>query len=159
LNLSGTSTVSGTRGNGGTVIVINGGGTATLSGTSTISALGVGTLRVCGPAALSATGHDCFANAAGGTLDLGADATAAGNNFDLQPGANLKIGSTAGISASGLTGNVQNTNTRTFSVGANYTYNNPIASQVTGDGLPLIVNSLTVGMKGTLTPSNASLAT
>jgi len=53
--------------------------------------------------------------------------------FNLGSGATLQIGSTAGITTAGATGNIQTT-TRTYSTGANYVYNGTSA-QVTGTGL------------------------
>lgn len=54
--------------------------------------------------------------------------------FLLSSGATLGIGSTAGITTSGGSGNIQLTDTRTYSTGANYIYNGTSA-QVTGNGL------------------------
>lgn len=63
--------------------------------------------------------------------------------FSLTSGATIQIGSTAGITSSGATGNIQVTKTRTFNTGANYTYNGT-STQVTGSGLPSTVNNLTI---------------
>jgi hypothetical protein len=66
-------------------------------------------------------------------------------NFTLNSGGTLLLGSTAGITSSGATGNIQTATTRSFSTGANYTYNNSAPSaQVTGNGLPATVNGLKV---------------
>lgn len=81
-----------------------------------------------------------------GTLQMGTDGTAtmAGDgDFSLNSGGTLGVTSTEGITASGATGNIQNTGTRTFSTGANYEYNGS-AAQNTGNGLPATVNSLTI---------------
>lgn len=65
-------------------------------------------------------------------------------SFILSTNATLRIGSDAGISASGTTGNIQVSGTRTFNAGANYVYNGTM-SQVTGNGLPgTISGSLSV---------------
>lgn len=124
LNIAGAGVVSGTRGNGGNVISIS--GTATLTDTSTISALASGTLTV----------------NSGGIINLGPSTKVTGNIFTLASGGNIKIGSTAGITSSGATGNVQ-TSTRNYNTGANYTYDGT-ADQNTGNGLPTTVNNLTI---------------
>ncbi|MEK6302328.1 MAG: C25 family cysteine peptidase [Acidobacteriota bacterium] len=70
----------------------------------------------------------------GSTLIMGPTATITGTGnsaFTLASGASIQIGSTAGITSSGATGNIQVPNTRTYSTGANYTYNG-VAAQVTG---------------------------
>jgi len=64
------------------------------------------------------------------------------SSFVLSTGATLGITDTAGISGSGITGNIRcSAGTRTFSSGANYIYNGG-ATQVTGTGLPATVNNL-----------------
>ncbi|MBI3124761.1 MAG: T9SS type A sorting domain-containing protein, partial [Ignavibacteriales bacterium] len=62
--------------------------------------------------------------------------------FTLSSGATLGIGSADGITSSGSTGNIQTT-TRNFDTAAKYTYNGSSA-QVTGNGLPASVNTLTI---------------
>jgi len=71
-----------------------------------------------------------------GTLKMpGTSAITGAGNFTLVSGATIEIGSANGITASGTSGNIQNTGTtRSFSTGANYIYNST-ASQATGDGL------------------------
>ena len=61
-------------------------------------------------------------------------------NFVMSPGASIVVGSAAGITASGATGNIQ-TDTRTFPSTGNYTYTSSVA-QVTGSGLPGTVAQL-----------------
>lgn len=73
-----------------------------------------------------------------------------GRNFTLAPGSDLQIGSAAGISGSGLTGNIQVTGTRSFNAAANYTYNGT-AAQVTGSGLPAAINNLSINNNSNLT--------
>jgi hypothetical protein len=63
--------------------------------------------------------------------------------FTLNSGGTLGIGSLAGITTSGSTGNIQTT-TRNFNIAANYTYDGSAGAQVTGNGLPAIVNDLTI---------------
>src|SRR6185503_12263071 len=68
----------------------------------------------------------------GATVDFGSNILdGSSGTFTLSSGGGIRIGSTAGITASGPTGNIQNTGTRTFSTGANYTYTGS-AAQVTG---------------------------
>ena len=105
-----------------------------MSGTSTMSIGGAGTGTV------------------NGTLKIGPSALVSGNIFTLASAGNLEIGSTAGITASAATGNVQ-TGTRNYNTGANYAYTGA-AAQVTGDGLPGTVNNLTVNNSG---PTNVTL--
>jgi hypothetical protein len=64
-------------------------------------------------------------------------------SFILSASATLQIGSANGITASGNTGNIRVTGTRTFSPFANYIYNGT-ATQVSGNGLPANVSSLTI---------------
>ena len=66
-------------------------------------------------------------------------------NFDLQAGASLRICDPAGISASGATGAVRNTGSRSFSPGAAYAYAGT-GSQATGTGLPGTVRELEVAV-------------
>ena len=79
----------------------------------------------------------------GSTLVMGASTLTGSGTFTLSSGAGLQIGSTAGITTSGASGNIQATGTRTFNTGANYTYNGT-AAQATGNGLPATVNNLTI---------------
>ena len=85
-----------------------------------------------------------------GTTNIAAGALISGAGTFVATNANtatLGIASTAGITASGATGNVQTT-TRTFNTGANYIYNS-VANQATGTGLPTTVNTLTINNTGT----------
>ena len=70
--------------------------------------------------------------------------------FSLAAGAQMRICSPQGISASGATGNVQVTGTRTFSPNAYYYYDGPL-NQNTGTGLPAQVRGLTKFDVGNLT--------
>ncbi|WP_426058179.1 T9SS type A sorting domain-containing protein [Hymenobacter sp. B1770] len=66
-------------------------------------------------------------------------------DFELQAGATLRICSPDGIAASGATGDIRNTGTRTFSSAAGYVYEGA-ASQLTGSGLPTQVRELEVAV-------------
>ncbi|MET4076597.1 carboxylesterase family protein [Hymenobacter sp. UYCo722] len=66
-------------------------------------------------------------------------------NFDLQAGASLRICDPAGISASGATGAIRNTGSRSFSPGAAYAYAGT-GDQASGTGLPGTVRELEVAL-------------
>ena len=78
----------------------------------------------------------------GATLYIGTSTISGGGTFTLSSGGTLGIGSTNGITSSGATGNIQSTG-RSFNAGAHYVYNG-VALQNTGNGLPSIVNQLTI---------------
>lgn len=77
-----------------------------------------------------------------------------GKSFTLNAGSTLYITSASGISASGGTGNIQVTDTRSFSKEANYIYDGTTA-QVTGTGLPSTVNNLQINNSAGLTLSTS----
>ncbi len=86
-----------------------------------------------------------------GTLNLGsgsADFSSAAQTITgtgsviLPSGGTITIGSANGLTASAASGPIQTT-TRSFNSNANYTYTGSAAGQVTGDGLPATVSSLT----------------
>ena len=77
-----------------------------------------------------------------GLLETAIFTVSGSGEFILDDGATLSIGSSDGITESDATGNIQTT-TRTFSELANYIYNGA-AAQVTGSGLPVNVNNLTI---------------
>lgn len=56
-----------------------------------------------------------------------------GGNFTLQTGSHLGIGSAAGITSSGATGNVQVSGTRSYHSGATYEYYEGLTPQATGN--------------------------
>ena len=66
-------------------------------------------------------------------------------SFDLQAGAGLRVCDPAGIAASGATGAVRNSGTRSFSSDAAYVYEGT-GSQATGTGLPAQVRELEVAV-------------
>lgn len=75
--------------------------------------------------------------------------------FNLQSGAGLWIGSANGITSSGASGNIQSTGTRTYSTGADYTYNGNV-TQVSGNGLPSQVRNLTLNNSLNCTLTNST---
>ncbi|KAA9331248.1 GEVED domain-containing protein [Adhaeribacter soli] len=109
-----------------------------VSGTYNNVTVQSGTATVTGP--LTVSGNLTVKN--GATLAT-RNNIISGGIFTLEAGGNLQIGSTAGISASGNTGNIQFT-TRNFNTGANYVYNGTTGAQVTGTGLPATVQNITI---------------
>jgi hypothetical protein len=80
----------------------------------------------------------------GSTLDLGTSILGGSTGtFTLSSGAALKTANTDGIAASGTTGSIQVTGTRSYSTGAGYIYNGA-GAQVTGTGLPATIANLTI---------------
>jgi len=80
----------------------------------------------------------------GSTLNLGTSfIDGSEGTFTLSAGAGIITAHTEGLSTTGLTGNIQVAGVRTYDITANYTYNG-ILAQVTGDGLPSVVNNLTI---------------
>ena len=78
-----------------------------------------------------------------GTLICGAYFISGTGDFYLGSSGTLQIGSPDGIAASGAAGNIRMTGARTFSQFANYVFNGS-STQVTGNGLPATVKSLTI---------------
>jgi hypothetical protein len=89
----------------------------------------------------------------GSSLNMGTNIMT-GDDFTLNAGGELGIGSPDGISSSGSTGNIQVSNTRNYNAGAYYLYNGS-ANQITGNGLPSAINKLTVNKETLLTLSNS----
>jgi len=88
----------------------------------------------------------------GGRLDTNCQPLTGSGSFTVADGGTLGICDAAGIAATGSTGAVQVTGTRSFSAGANYVYNG-MAAQVTGLGLPSEVRSLATTNANDLTLS------
>lgn len=86
---------------------------------------------------------------------LGSGIIGGAGSFTLSSGASLGIGSAAGITSSGATGSIQVAGARSFSTGANYTYNGT-AAQVTGNGLPATVNNLSISNSAGVTLSSST---
>ncbi|MFC4261244.1 T9SS type A sorting domain-containing protein [Ferruginibacter yonginensis] len=69
------------------------------------------------------------------------NAVTGAGNVTLQAGAYLYISSTAGLSTTASTGNIQVTGSRILAAGAHYVYNNPLsAAQATGNNLPVSIS-------------------
>lgn len=101
----------------------------------------------------SVVGKVNFIVASGAILDLGTSVLL-GYDFTLQSGGALLIGSPDGITQSSNLGNVQCSNSRSYSTGADYTYNGA-SGQVTGDGLPSQVRDLTLNNSSNCTLTNS----
>ncbi|MGA9117424.1 MAG: invasin domain 3-containing protein [Bacteroidota bacterium] len=118
-------------------------------GTLTETSSGSGAIRFARSGSQTYTSGGTVSNAinftvnSGSQLNTGGSVLAGGGTFTLSSGGVLGIGSPAGITSSGATGNIQVTGTRTYSTGASYTYNGTDA-QVTGSGLPSTVAGFTV---------------
>ena len=142
LNVAGNFTHSGgtiTETNSGSgAIVFNGSGVQTFTNGGTVS----NTIN--------------FTVNSGATLQMATASTTitGGGTFTLSSGASLGITSTAGITSSGASGNIQVTGSRSFNTGSNYIYNGG-GAQVTGNGIPATANSLTINNNAGVTLSQA----
>ena len=156
----GTFSVSESTGSGTNVGVLNVAGDFSLSG-GTLNrngTTGSATVNFNGSTAQAYTKSSAtisatvdFAVLSGATVNFGTNVLdGSSGTFTLNSGATIGIGSVAGIGSSGASGNIQVSGTRTFSTGANYTYNGSSA-QATGNGLPTTVNNLTVDNAAGLT--------
>ncbi|WP_035559039.1 SBBP repeat-containing protein [Hymenobacter sp. IS2118] len=88
-----------------------------------------------------------------GQLDTNCQPLTGPGNFVLAAGGTLVICDPAGIAATGTTGAVQLTGSRSFSPDANYRYNGT-QTQITGPGLPAQVRSLAITNANTVTLSS-----
>jgi gliding motility-associated-like protein len=85
-----------------------------------------------------------FYVSSGSILDVGTSVIdGSTGDFVLNSGATLITANSDGISLNGPTGSIQVTGARVFNSGANYTYNGTVP-QITGSGLPITVNDLTI---------------
>ena len=91
--------------------------------------------------------------APGGVLASNCHRVTGNGSFTLNAGAELRICDAAGIAATGATGSIRSTGTRTFDTDASYTYNGTVA-QTSGNGLPATVRELTVANASGLTLNN-----
>ena len=94
----------------------------------------------------------------GSALLTNCQALTGAGSFTLSAGATLGICDPAGISASGSTGAVQLTGTRTFASDATYLYNGTVA-QNSGTGLPATVTNLTVNNAANVTLTQPTAVT
>jgi pectate lyase len=79
-----------------------------------------------------------------GALELKDSSSVSGaGSFAVGSGATLTLGGSAGITASDTIGNIRVAGTRSFDSDAHYVYGGSVA-QVTGNGLPALVQDLTV---------------
>lgn len=153
---------------GGATIINVTGNFSNVAGTITESSTSVCTINFVSGATQTYTSGGTISNQinfnvnTGTTLQMAAAGTivSGAGTFTLAAGATLGIRSTAGITTTGATGNIQVTGTRTYTAGANYIYNGT-ANQVVGDGLtqntPLNVtinnagNTVSLGLATTIT--------
>jgi hypothetical protein len=88
----------------------------------------------------------------GTTFNIASRVLSNTGSFTLASGATLVVPSAAGLAATGATGPIRSTGTRSYSTGATYQYT--AASGVTGAGLPSTVATLFVASSIGLTLSN-----
>ncbi len=117
---------------------------------------------------LGTTGStNCFMSNAGnfdvantGGLYCNANEISGAGNFSLNTGSYLGTGHPQGITAGAVaTGSIKMSGTRTFTTTSNYLYNG-IVNQITGTGLPVTCNDLTINntaASGTVTIANSQL--
>jgi autotransporter-associated beta strand protein len=125
----------------------------TVNGDFTVTGTGSGILQLAASGNKTLTVGGSSDIKYGSSVDLGTNKIAGTGNFNLDAGTNLMIGSPAGITASGSTGNIQVSGTRAFSSNADYTYNG-ISSQFTGNGLPTSINNLKIDNSSDVTLSS-----
>lgn len=93
----------------------------------------------------------------GSTLSLG-ESICYGRNFTLSSGGRVESGSADGITVTNPLGNIQSSGVRSFSTGADYTYNGTMA-QVCGDGFPATVRHLRINNSAGLTLNSSAIIT
>ncbi|MDQ3050775.1 MAG: GEVED domain-containing protein [Bacteroidota bacterium] len=79
---------------------------------------------------------------AGATLYTSNYPVSGGGNFTLQTGAWLGIGSAAGITSTGASGNIQTSGTRSYNSGATYEYYEGLSPQVSGNFITTTTSGL-----------------
>lgn len=89
-------------------------------------------------------------------LRLDQQVVKSGGTFTIYATGGMIIGDANGINLSGASGNVQVTGTRTYSTGADFTYNGTTA-QFSGDGLPLLCRNLTFNNTNNITMNTSSM--
>jgi hypothetical protein len=129
-------------------------GTGTATGKITFNKTGTQSFNY---SAGAVTGPVDYIVNSGSTLNIGTS-TVIGNNFTLNSGGEIGIGSPDGITGSGATGNIQVTGTRTFNSGGYYLYNGT-SDQVTGNGLPSSVTKITINNGANLTLTGTTTIT
>ena len=160
LNVNGNFSLSGgtfnvhTNVNGGTgtlniagnFSISNGALTRGGSGTAIINFYGTG-IQTYSKTGGSISNTVNFAVLSGSTLDVGTSLIDGSNGtFTLNSGAGIITAHVQGLSTTAGTGSIRVTGTKTYSTGANYTYNGT-AAQVTGNGLTG-ASSLTIDNSG-----------
>ena len=132
LIVSTTQSVSGTYNN----VTVTATGNATLGGV--LTALGTVTIQT------------------GGQINFGTDSVNGPANFVTQTRSRMSVGATSGITATGgFVGNIQVGGTRNFNSGTIITYNGNSA-QITGNGLPMSIDSLIISNPNGVTLSQST---
>lgn len=160
---------------GGTLTVLESGANCTMNvrgdfsatgGTITETGSGTATINFNGLSMQTYTSGSTISN----TINFNVNASAylqmadagttvsGGGSFTVSNSGKLGITSTSGIAASGASGNIRVTGTRTFNTGADYEYNGTTA-QISGNGLPATVRNLTFNNASGVTISNSINAT
>jgi hypothetical protein len=160
VNVTGAVNIAGTlsmQEEGSMTGTLNVKGNFSLTGTVIESATGIGAINFNGTTTqtYSKTGTISniinFAVNSGSTLDVGTSIINGDGTFTLNSGANIITAHTQGLSTSAATGSIQVTGTRTYSTGANYTYNAAGAQDI-GNGVTG-ANNLTLSGSGIKTLS------
>ncbi len=123
-----------------------------LNFTGSITVTAEGELKLASGKNLTLTSGSVLTIGNEGILTLPANGLVLGaGNVAINRGSTFSIAHPDGVKATGTSGGaIQNTGTRTFSAEANYHYNGT-AAQVIGNGLPAIVNGLTIDNSTTVT--------
>ncbi|MCF8224046.1 MAG: hypothetical protein K9J25_12995, partial [Bacteroidales bacterium] len=96
-----------------------------------------------------------FSVASGSILDVGTSLIDGSNGtFNLNSGAGIITANTEGLSSTFGLGSIQVTGTKTFSTGADYTYDGA-SLQITGNALPATVNDLTINNSSNISLTNS----
>jgi len=145
-----TQTVYGTPSVGsltyGNLVLSNTDGTGTANKTSTSVINAAGTITISDKTTMTlgaglVSEGDMFVNS-GGRLTCGTNVVSGNGSFNVNDGGTISMASTAGITASAASGNIQ-TMSRNFGTGGNFIYNASTA-QASGNGLPSSINDLTI---------------
>ncbi len=145
-------------------------GTLNLSGDLTLSGTGLltessaqsrGQVNFTGAAIQYLTSVSNITNAvdftiiSGSILSTGTNFLTGTGDFTLSSGAGLMMGDANGITTTGASGNVQCTGSRSYSTGADYTYDGSVG-QNSGNGLPSTVHNLTLNNNSNVTLTNST---
>ncbi|MCX6292482.1 MAG: T9SS type A sorting domain-containing protein [Bacteroidetes bacterium] len=137
LNLAGNVTLT-----GGTFQKGGGSGAVNFNGTS---------VQAFSNSGATFSGAINFAILSGANVNFGTNIiNGSTGTFDLNSGGAITTANANGITSSGASGSIQVTGTRTYSTGADFTFNGATA-QVTGNGIPATVHNLTISNSSNVT--------